>query len=199
MIDPAEEAAIKAFNAATDNDAKIKDGQDFETKYPNSRYLESVQGTMVTLYYGAQDWTNFYAEADKALAKDPDNVPVLTLVGWVIPRIYKADDPTEPAKLDQSEKDEKHALELITTMTKPAGMADDQFNEAKASAASQAHSGLGLVYYREQKPADSVTELQQATATSASPDPADLYVLGLELQATNNNADAHDAFLKSSA
>ena len=51
----------------------------------------------------------------------------------------------------------------------------------RRQALEQAHSGLGLVYFREQKAADSVTELQQATATSTKPDPTDLYVLGVEL------------------
>src|SRR5690348_14668247 len=41
-IDPAEEAGIKAFNAATTDDAKIQAGEDFEQKFPNSRYIEGI-------------------------------------------------------------------------------------------------------------------------------------------------------------
>lgn len=198
-IDPAEEAGIKAFNAATTDDAKIQAGEDFEQKFPNSRYIEGIQGTLVTLYYNKQDWAKFYPEADKALAKDPDNVPVLTLVGWVIPRVYDPKDPNEPAKLDQAEKDEKHALELITTMQKPAALTDDQFNQAKASAASQAHSGLGMTYFRKNDFQNSSTELESATTETADVDPADLYILGLDYQKLNRNSDAAAAYTKCAA
>jgi tetratricopeptide (TPR) repeat protein len=197
-IDPAEENAFKAFGTAASDDAKITAGEDFEQKYPNSRYVETVQATLVNLYYNKQAWDKFYPEADKVLAKDPDNVPVLTLVGWVIPRVYKADDPTEPAKLDQSEKDEKHALELISTMTKPAGLTDDQFNQAKASAASQAHSGLGMTYFRKNDFEDSAKELDSATGETSEVDPADLYVLGVDYQKLNRNSDAVAAYNKCS-
>jgi hypothetical protein len=197
-IDPAEEAAFKNFNAATTDDAKLQAGQDFEQKYPNSRYIETVQATLVNLYYNKQDWTNFYAEADKTIAKDPDNVPVLTLVGWVIPRVYKADDPSEPAKLEESEKYEKHALDLISSMQKPAGLTDDQFNQAKASAASQAHSGLGMTYFRGNDFDNSAKELETATTESSEVDPADLYILGVDYQKLNRNSDAAQAFTKCS-
>lgn len=197
-IDPAEEAAFKAYNAATDNDAKIQAGEDFEQKYPSSRYVETVEATQVNLYYAKQDWAKFYAEADKTLAKDPDNVPVLTLVGWVIPRVYKSDDPTEPAKLDQSEKYEKHALELISAMQKPAQLSDDQFNQAKASAASEAHSGLGMTYYRRNDFENSAKELTTATTESSDVDPADLYILGSDYQKLSRNSDAAEAFTKCS-
>jgi tetratricopeptide (TPR) repeat protein len=197
-IDPAEENGYKAFNAAASDDAKITAGEDFEQKFPNSRYLETVQATLVNLYYNKQAWDKFYPEADKVLAKDPDNVPVLTLVGWVIPRVYKADDPSGPAKLDQAEKEEKHALELIPAMTKPAGLTDDQFNEAKASAASQAHSGLGMTYFRKNDFEDSAKELDTATSETTDVDPADLYILGVDYQKLNRNSDALAAYNKCS-
>jgi hypothetical protein len=195
-IDPAEEAALKAFNAATDTDAKIQAGEDFEQKYPDSRYLEAVRSTLVTLYYDKMDWPKFYAEAGATIAKDPDNVPVLTLVGWVIPRVYKADDPSEPAKLDQGEKYEKHALELIPAMQKPGQISDDQFNLAKASAASEAHSGLGMIYYRRNDFANSAKELETSTTETSDVDPSDLYILGLDYQKLNRNTDAEGAFTK---
>jgi tetratricopeptide (TPR) repeat protein len=198
-IDPAEEAGLKAFNSATDPDAQIAAGESFEQKYPNSRYIESVQGLLVNDYYTKNNWDKFYPEADKVLAKDPDNVPVLTLVGWVIPRVYKADDPAEPAKLDQSEKDEKHALELIGGMAKPPGLTDDQFNQAKASAAAQAHSGLGMTYFRKNDFDGSAKELQTATTESPDVDPTDLYVLGIDYQKLNRGSDASAAFTKCAA
>jgi tetratricopeptide (TPR) repeat protein len=196
QIDPAEEAGVKAFNAATDPDAKIQAGKDFEQKFPNSRYQEAVSSTMVTLYYQKQDWADFYDEAHKTLTKDPDNVPVLTVVGWVIPRAYNPSDPSEAAKLDESEKDEKHALELLAALPKPAGLSDEQFNEAKASDASEAHSGLGMTYFRKNDFANSAKELEASTGESSDVDPSDLYVLGVDYQKLSRNTDAAAAFTK---
>ena len=195
-MDPAEENALKDFNAATDVDAKIQAGEDFDRKFPSSPYAQAIDSTLITLYYQKQDWPKFYATADRVLAKNPDNAPILAQVGWVIPHIYNTDDPNGPAKLDQSEKYEKHALELIAGMTKPAQVTDDQFDQAKAELASMAHSGLGLTYYRRNNFANSAKELEIATTESSEIDPSDLYVLGVDYQKLDRNTDASQAFTK---
>jgi tetratricopeptide (TPR) repeat protein len=195
-VDPQEEAAYKAFYDAksADADNKIKLGQDFIQKYPMSRYLESVYAGLVQAYYVKQDWVNFYASADKALAVNPDDIPVLVTVGWVIPHVYNPKDPDGPKDLDKAERYEKHAIELSGALPKPATMTDAQFLQSKSSVLTEAHSGLGLVYFRLQDSEDSVKELQQATQGSANPDPTDLFVLGVGLQSLDRNAEAVDAF-----
>jgi tetratricopeptide (TPR) repeat protein len=194
--DPAEEAAYKAFfDAGTENpDARIQLGNDFLQKYPMSHYVQSVYTGLIQAYYAKQDWTNFYADADKALAINPDNVPVLTMVGWVIPHVINPQDPDAQKNLDKAESYEKHAIVLIGTMVKPATMTDEQFSQSKASVLSQAHSGLGLVYFRRQQFADSVTELQQSTQAASNPDQTDYFVLGLDLQSLGRLPEAADAF-----
>src|SRR5262249_7195589 len=109
-IDKKEEDAYKAYHNAPPGDAKTQLGEQFDEKYPSSRYNETVESELVTAYYNKQDWQKFYAMADKAIGKNPDNVTVLSLVGWVIPRVYDPNDPTSAAKLDQSERYEKHAI-----------------------------------------------------------------------------------------
>jgi tetratricopeptide (TPR) repeat protein len=196
-----EQADYKAFyDASADNaDMKIKLGTEFLISYPTSFHKEAVYNELLHAYYSKQDWNNFYSTGDKAIALDPDDVDALAMVGWVIPHTSRAADPDAQLKLAKAETYDKHVIDVMGTMVKPATVTDADFASMKQEALEQAHSGLGLVYYREQKPADAVTELQQATATSASPDPADLYVLGLELQQTNRNSDAADAFQKCSA
>ena len=90
-VDPQEEAAYKAFfdAGAQDADKRIQLGKDFVQKYPTSRYTESVYAGLVQAYYSKQDWKNFYANADKALALNADDVSVLTMVGWVIPHVLR--------------------------------------------------------------------------------------------------------------
>ena len=199
-IDPAEEAAYKAFFDAGPSapDTRIQLGTDFLAKYPMSQYAEAVYSGLVQAYYAKEDWTNFYATADKGIAAYPDDVTMLALVGWVIPHTSNPNDAQASAKLEKAEKYEKHAIEVIGTMAKPAGMTDDQFTQSKATALSEAHSGLGLTYFRRQDWAQSVSELQQATQASASPDPTDYFVMGFDLEHQHRYSDAADAYIKCS-
>jgi len=196
-VDPKEEAAYKAFYDADrqNPDARIQLGTAFLQAYPTSHYAESVYAGLTQAYYQKQDWKNFYADADKALALNPDDAPLLTMVGWVIPHALDTSDPDAAAKnLDKAEQYEKHSLDLIAALQKPATMTDDQFTQYKAALLSQAHSGLGLVYYRRQQAENSAKELQQATQIAPKPDPTDYFVLGVDLQNLNRNSEAVDAF-----
>jgi len=196
-IDKKEEDAYKAYHNAQPGDAKTQMGEQFDEKYPSSRYSETVEGELVTAYYNKQDWQKFYAMADKVVAKNPDNVTVLSLVGWVIPRMYDPNDPSSAAKLDESERYEKHAIEVLQTMNKPAQVSDADFQAAKQIGEGQAHSGLGMTYFRRQDYEDSAKELALAAQTP-NPDPTDLYVLGTDLENLNRNGEAADAFTKCS-
>ena len=195
-LDPEEEAAYKAFYDSNpqDADTRIKLGEAFVQKYPMSHYNESVYAGLTHAYYMKQDWKNFYASGDKALALSPDDVTVLVIIGWVIPHSLNPNDPNASSDLAKAEKYEKHAIEVIGALPKPANMTDEQFSQTKAQLLSKAHSGLGIVYFRRQQSEDSAKELQQATQSAATPDPTDLFVLGLDLQNLNRFGEAADAF-----
>lgn len=194
-VNPKEEKAYKKFYDINPQDAdqRIQAGQEFLKKYPTGPYTEAVYSALVEAYYMKQDWKNFYATADKALALKPDDVDVLTRVGWVIPHVYNPNDPNAKKQLDKAEQYEKEALVDIPKLTKPASMTDEQFAAAKEADLEQAHSALGLVYFRRKDYANSAKELTLATQ-GAHPDPTDLYVLGLDLQTTQQYAQAADAF-----
>jgi tetratricopeptide (TPR) repeat protein len=196
QLDPQEEAAYKAYFDAGPQaaDVRIQLGNDFVQKYPASRYLESVYSGLVQAYYSKQDWKNFYADADKALSLNADDVSVLTVVGWVIPHVFNPTDPDAQKRLDMAERFEKRAIEVAGAMPKPPTLTDDQFASSKAAVLSEAHSALGLIYFRRQQPADSASELQQATQAAASPDQTDYYVLGLDLNTLKRFPEAADAF-----
>lgn len=195
-VDPLEEAAYKAFYdaGAQDADKRIQLGQDFLQKYPSSHYLESVYAGLTSAYYAKQDWKNFYENADKALAIRPDDVDVLVMVGWVIPHIITPDDPDASTKLDKAERYEKQAIVAMASLTKPPAMTDEQFALTKTEKLAEAHSALGLIYFRRQQYEDSVKELQQATQGAANPDPTDLFVLGYSFQSLNRYSEAVDAY-----
>jgi tetratricopeptide (TPR) repeat protein len=197
-LDPQEEAAYKAFFDASEQDAakRIELGQDFLQKYPASRYAEAVYSGLVRAYYAKQDWPNFFASGDKALALKADDVDILAMVGWVIPHLLDPKDPDAGQKLDKAEGFEKRALVALVTMTKSAGVTDEQFAKYKTEKSAEAHSGLGLVYFRRSDFEASARELQQATQAVPNPDPTDLYALGASLFNLKRFSEAAGAFTK---
>jgi len=196
QVQAKEDAAYADFSAVKpeDPDKKIKLGQDFLGRYPNSKYAENVDVGLMNAYYAKQDWKNFYSSADSALALKPDEVDVLVTVGWVIPHVYDPRDPDAEKLLDKAETYEKRAIPAIATMPEPAGVKDSQFPDFKLQKSNQAHSALGLIYFRRHDYDNSVKELQQATQNTASPDQADLFVLGTSLERLNRRAEAAESF-----
>jgi tetratricopeptide (TPR) repeat protein len=203
-LNPKEETDYKILATLPESDRSTPDkriqlGLQFLQKYPGSRYQEAVYNQLVSAYFVKQDWVNFYAYADKAVAMDPDDVDVLTAVGWVIPHLYSKDDADADKKLDKAESYENHAIEVIPSLQKPDNLSSDQFAQAKAGKLAQAHSALGLIYFRMEDFANSVKELQLATQGDASPDPTDLYAMGVGLRQLKRNGEATEAFAKCAA
>jgi tetratricopeptide (TPR) repeat protein len=199
--DPEEEAAYKAFSDTKPDDAdkRIQLGEAYVQKYPSGKYLDPVYQGLTTAYYSKQDFPKMYADADKALAANPDDVTVLVLVGWVIPHNFDPNDLAAETRLDKGEKYEKHALEVLATLPKPANMTDEQFAKVKAQGEAQAHSGLGLIYFRRQNYEESIAELKKSTADPANQDPTDYYVMGVELTRLKRFSESADAFAKCAA
>lgn len=200
-VDPEEQKAYKDFTdlKADDYDAQIKQGEDFVNKYPNSKYNEFVYSRLTNAYFNKQQMDKMYAASDKALALNGDDVTVLVLTGWVIPHNINPNNIDADRRLAKAEGYEKHALELIPNLTKPENLTDDQFTSAKTKEESTAHSGLGLIYFRENKPEDSLKELQQATTSADSNDPVDFFIMGIDFDALKRYSDAEGAFQKCAA
>ncbi|HKW88564.1 MAG TPA: hypothetical protein VJN21_07390 [Candidatus Acidoferrales bacterium] len=197
-VDPKEDAAYKSLIAmnptnAADVDKEIQAGEDFLKTYPASRYLQGVYSRLTNAYFQKPDMDKMYADGEKALALNGDDVSVLTLLGGTLPR-GNANDPNFKDKLARAEQYDRHALDLLPTMAKPANVTDEQFAKLKDNAMVTAHGGLGVALFREGKAADAAPELQKATDGVANPDPVNLYVLGLALDNLQKYADAEKAF-----
>jgi VWFA-related protein len=193
-VESVEERAYDAFYNAPNAKAQIQLGEKFDQTYPSSAYTETVDSALLSLYEADQDWTKFYFVANTVLSKDPDNVPVLALVGWVIPRHYDTTAPDGPDRLADAEKYEKHALDLIATMQKPSDLTEDQFDQAKVNATLRAHDGLGVTYFRLGDYADAAAELQLATVNKSQAGAWDFYILGTTLHKLKRDREAIDAF-----
>jgi hypothetical protein len=198
--DPAEDNDYKALAALkpTDYDQQITLGEAFVSKYVASRYREAVYADLMHAYFEKQDFPKMYENGDKALAINPDDVSVLVQLGWVTPHNYDPNDIDAAKKLEKAEAELKHGLEILDKLPKPPNMTDEVFAKSKASATEQAHSGLGLVYFRQQKPAESAAELEISTK-GPNPDPADLYVLGRDYEALKKFSEASGAYTNCAA
>jgi tetratricopeptide (TPR) repeat protein len=192
--DPKEEAAYQAFHKANEPAKKIKLGNAFLTKYPGDRYSEAVYEQLSQAYYDNKDLSNFYTYSDKGLSLFPDDVHLLALSGWVIPRAFTADEPDADKNLDKAELRERHALDVISKMQRPATLTDEQFAQFRNGESAVAHSGLGLVYFRREQYDESAKELQTAIPGEGNPDQTDLFILGADFENLSRFKEAADAF-----
>jgi tetratricopeptide (TPR) repeat protein len=193
-VERQQEAAYKAFLKEPDPAKKIELGNGFLQKYPKSPLAERIDAGLMNVYRGQQDWKNTYRLADSALALQPDDVDVLTTVGWTIPHVYNPNDPDAYQELSKAETYAKHAVEVLARMPKPPDLNDEQFAAAKAKRSFQAHSALGLVYFRRDDYDNSAKELALATQGNPTSDATDLFVLGADLQNLSRFSEAADAY-----
>jgi tetratricopeptide (TPR) repeat protein len=187
-------AAYKAFSKEQEPAKKIQLGNKFLEKYPKSPLVERIDVGLMYAYHAQQDWKNTYRLADNALALQPDDVDVLTTVAWTIPHVYSPNDPDPDQELNKAETYAKHTIELLAKLSRPPDLNDAQFAASKAKRSFQAHSALGLVYFRREDYDNSAKELEQSTKGNSTPDQTDLYVLGVDLQNSNRYGEAADAF-----
>lgn len=201
-VNPEEDTAYKAFEAMplTDGDKKMKAGEDFVQKYPQSRYLPPVYSMLVKLYLQANEVQKMQDVGEKDVALAPNDVQTLAILGQTIPRAWNSGMPNAALQLDKAEKFSKSAIELTPTITKPDGMSDAQFSLAKNQTLAMAHSGLGLVYFRRGKFAEAIPEFEESTKVDPSPDadPVNYYILGISDEKTSHFDAAVAAFTKCS-
>lgn len=193
-----EQSDYEVFYAVKPEDSgrQIQLGEEFLKKYPSSSYRSFVYSRLAQQYFNKGQMEQMYAAGEEALALNPDDVDVLSLIGWTLPHSYNANELDATQRLDKAEKYSRRCLELLPGVPKPPGMTDDQFTLARNGRLAHCHSGLGLVYYWRQDYAQSATELQKASQLLADPDPTDLFVLGMDLEGLKRYAEASAAFEK---
>jgi tetratricopeptide (TPR) repeat protein len=199
--DSKEQSAYQAFHKVSEQDAskKIRLGLAFLSKYPTDRYSQAVYEELSETYYDTHDLPDFYAYSEKGISRFPDDVHLLALSGWVIPRAFDPREPDADKRLDTAEVYEKHALEVLDKIKKPDGLPDEKFAEFKTGEMAIAHSGLGLVYFRREQYDASEKELEIAAKNETTPDPTDLFVLGADLDNLGRYKEAEDAFNRCAA
>src|ERR1700722_5368074 len=200
---PQEEADFKAFSAVPQNDIdkRIPLAEQFLQKYPQSQYRPAMYQTLVSGYLAKQEVPKMIDVGEKEIALNPNDTPILGLMGQTLARTLNPKAPDALAQLNKAELYSKRAIEVTPTLTKPAELTDEQFNNAKNNALEMAYSGLGLVYLQKGQYDQAIPTLEQSvkTDTHSEPDPVNLYLLGLANEKASHFDAAVAAFTKCAA
>ncbi len=157
--------------------------------------------TLVSGYLAKQEVPKMIDAGEKEIALNPNDTPILGLMGQTLARTLNPKSPDAMAQLNKAELYSKRAIEVTPTLTKPAELTDDQFNNAKNNALEMAYSGLGLVYLQKGQYDQAIPTLEQSLKTDnhPEPDPVNLYLLGLANEKASHFDAAVQAFSKCAA
>jgi tetratricopeptide (TPR) repeat protein len=195
---PEEESAAKAAQQATDPSKRIQMAEEFLQKYPQSRYRPAMYQALVSGYFATQQVPKMLEAGEKEVELNPNDAPVLAVMGQALARTYNAKAPDSAKQLEKAELYSKRAIEITPTLPKPENLSDEAFTNAKNDTLVMAHSGLGLVYIRRGKFSEAVPELEQSVKADShpEPDPVNYYLLGVANKQTSHFEAAAAAFSK---
>jgi tetratricopeptide (TPR) repeat protein len=195
---PEEDSASKAVQQMTDPSKRIQMAEEFLQKYPQSRYRPAMYQALVSGYFATQQVPKMLEAGEKEVELNPNDAPVLAVMGQALARTYNAKAPDAAKQLDKAELYSKRAIEITPTLAKPENLTDEAFSNAKTDTLVMAHSGLGLVYIRRGRFSEAIPELEQSvkTDTHPDPDPVNYYLLGVADKQTSHFEAAAAAFSK---
>lgn len=195
---PEEESAYKAVQQTTDPNKRTQLAEDFLQKYPQSRYRATMYQSLVSGYFATQQVPKMLEAGEKEIEINPNDAPVLAVMGQTLARTYNPKTPDAAKQLSKAEQYSKRAIEITPTLPKPENLTEEAFNNAKNDTLVMAHSGLGLVYIREGKYSEAIPELEQSVKsdTHPDPDPVNYYLLGMADKQTSHFDAAAAAFSK---
>lgn len=196
-----EDTAVKALQAMPEASTanlqlKLQAAEAFVQKYPQSHYRQLVYSFLTAGYIQIGQSDKGVEFGDKEIELNPADVQTMAVISQTIPRNINPSAPDTEKKLAKAETYGRKAVEIMPTIPKPEGMADDVFATAKNQTLAMAHSGLGLVDWRRGKFADAIPELEQSIKLDPVPDPVNWFILGVVNQNTSHFDDAARAFGK---
>jgi len=202
-VNAEEDAAIKVYRATPDTDVpkKLKAGNDFLEKYPQSRYRAEVYSWQVKGYMAEGEIDKMGVAGQKELELAPNDAQTLAILGSMLPRSMPASMTEEQKQklLTQAEDYSKKALDLVPTLPKPEGVTDEKFLLAKNQIQAMAYGGLGLVSFRRSKFAEAIPNLEKSAKLDPNPDPVNYFLLGVSNEKASHFDDAIAAFTKCAA
>ena len=198
VLDPKEEDAYKKLS--TMQTAKPEDlarsGEAFVKTYPKSNHLETVYSMLASAYMQLGDDNNLFKYGHLTLQANPNNVDGLAVMSVATARKIDPDNhPDAMAKEKQVEDWSGRCITSLQSLTKPEGVSDADFARSRDGKLAMCYSGLGQTVLFEGKVGEAVKDLTKATQLEgSSPDPVDLFLLGMALMNNKQYPEAVTAF-----
>src|SRR5258708_12855126 len=139
---PEEDSASKTVQQTTDPNKRIQLAEDFLKKYPQSRYRASMYQALVSAYFATQQVPKMLEAGEKEVELNPNDAPVLAVMGQALARTYNAKAPDAAKQLDKAEQYSKRAIEITPTLTKPENLTDKAFGHPKHDTLAMPHKAL---------------------------------------------------------
>lgn len=193
-----ERDAFLALRQELDADKQIQMGDAFLTKYPESTLNSFVYEMMCNAYRQKNNFDKTVEYGEKAIQGNPNSLLALVIVSAAVPERASDNDLDRDQKLNKSEQYAKRALELISQLTRPPAMSEEEWNIQKRTFESSPHASLGLVYLKRKMYKQAAEELKQSTElNSTQPSAIDYFRLGISYEMEKNYEAAVPAFQRS--
>jgi tetratricopeptide (TPR) repeat protein len=166
----------------------------FLAVFPDSQYAGNAYYMLAVAYGALEQLDKMDAAIEKALAAQPDNVPVLLLAAHNLNE--------RRVELDKVEAYAGRALKALETAPKPAALTDEQWAQQKPIQQGLAHSITGQVHIQKNRNTQAVASLNAAAPLLKS-DPVaysrNQYWLGFALINLKRLPEARVAFTEAAA
>ncbi|HEY4838784.1 MAG TPA: tetratricopeptide repeat protein [Candidatus Acidoferrales bacterium] len=197
-MDAKEEDAYKKLSSmqTAKPEEVIRNGEAFTKAFPKSNHLETVYSILASAYMQVGDENNMFKYGRLTLQVNPNNVDGLAVMSVATARKIDPDNrPDAVAKEKQVEDWSGRCITSLQSLTKPEGVSDADFARSRDGKLAMCYSGLGQTVLFEGKLGEAVKDLTKATQLEGStPDPVDLYLLGMALLNNKQYPEAVTAF-----
>jgi hypothetical protein len=197
-MDAKEEDAFKKLSSmqtAKPEDV-IRNGEAFTKAFPKSNHLETVYSILASAYMQVGDENNMFKYGRLTLTANPNNVDGLAVMSVATARKIDPDNHPDAVKKEKDVEDwSGRCISSLQSLTKPEGVPDADFARSRDGKLAMCYSGLGQAALFENKIGEAVKDLSKATQLEGStPDPVDLFLLGMALMTNKQGPEAVTAF-----
>src|SRR5258708_24525376 len=194
---PKELEALKAWQAATSPDERIKAIENVLTNFADTDFKLFLLEDAMQLEQRKGDFAQVVFYAERLLEADPKNAFAMVTLAGETARHTREFDLDKEEKLTKVDKYAKAAIEAAKNMTKPRpDLSDEQFEAVKKDLQSHAYVAMGMAASLRKKNDDTIANYKQALAVSATPDSTIWVRLGQAYMDSGKFDDAAAAFDK---
>jgi tetratricopeptide (TPR) repeat protein len=189
--------ALKAWQAATDPDARIKAIENVLTNFADTEFKVFLLQDALQLEQRKGDFAQVVFYGERLLEADPKNAFAMVTLAGETARHTREFDLDKEEKLAKADKYATAALEAAKVYPKPrADITDAQWEGVRKDLQAQAYEALGQTATLRKKYDDAIGDFKQALAVQATPDPTTWVRLGEAYEESGKFDDATDAFDK---